>query len=230
MALDFIDLFEIVKCIKQLTSPLHVLSLGHPDILATPEAIAPLIGDRLLSIDNDRVRKERIGESREDCIGSAFGFFEALDATLYTLDKRELFGIDKMVDLNNPISGDSGEHVDKYDLVVDPGTSEHIFNIGQVLSTIVRATKVGGFVYHINPMVMINHGYWNFSPVAYKDFYTVNGFDIVMIKGRDKNGLFDVPYTTKYKPGPAAKLMIVCVARKIRAMRDIIWPMQEKYV
>src|SRR5712671_2550659 len=145
MALDFVDLFEITKCIKQLSPPLHVLSLGHPDILATPEAIAPLIGDRLLTIANERVRRERIGNSLENCVGSAFGFFEALDSTLHTLDKRELFGISKMVDLNNSINCDGREHVDKYDLVIDPGTSEHIFNIGQVLSTIVRAVKVGGF-------------------------------------------------------------------------------------
>src|SRR5712671_3063084 len=119
MALDFVDLFEITKCIKQLTPPLHVLSLGHPDILATPQAIAPLIGGKLLIINNDRVRKERIGDSQENCVGSAFGLFKAFNAKLYTLDKRGLFGINKMVDLNNPINGEGREHVDKYDLVID---------------------------------------------------------------------------------------------------------------
>jgi len=56
MALDFIDLFEI-QMYKQLTPPIHVLSLGHPTFLQTPETIAPLINNRLLTIDNKRVRK-----------------------------------------------------------------------------------------------------------------------------------------------------------------------------
>jgi len=92
MALDFIDLFEITKCIKQLTPPLHVLSLGHRTFLPTPETIAPLINNRLLTIDNKRVRKERIGDSQENCVVLLLGFSKTLGAyVIYSRQTRSFW-------------------------------------------------------------------------------------------------------------------------------------------
>lgn len=225
MALQACDLFIIANLVRNGIQPSHVLSLGHPDILATPDEVAPIFDGKLLSIDNERVRQERIGPSRNECIGSAYSFFDELRAKLTCFDKRSSFGIHENPDLNYPV-GD--QHNDFYSLVVDPGTIEHVMNVGEVLSSIVRALRVGGHAYHVSPMSMLNHGYWNFSPVTYHDFYMANGFEIVRLEGRRKKGTtFPIPATDRFKEN--TNLMIVCVARKMRAVDKITWPMQEKY-
>lgn len=225
MALIIQDLYVIANLVRIGIKPSHVLSLGHPDILATPDEVAPIFDGKLLSTDNERVRQERIGPSRNECIGSAYSFFDELRAKLTCFDKRSSFGIHENPDLNYPV-GD--QHNDFYSLVVDPGTIEHVMNVGEVLKSIVRMLRVGGYVYHVSPMSMFNHGYWNFSPVAYYDFYTANGFENVRLEGRRKNGgSFDVPTTSRFKEN--SNLMITCVARKIKQLDNIVWPVQAKY-
>jgi hypothetical protein len=225
MALQAVDLFIIADLMRNGIQPSHVLSFGHPDILATPDELASLFEGRLLPIDSERVRRERVGAFRDGAIGSAYGFFSELNSELTCFDKRDLFGIDENLDLNYPIDV---RHHGSYSLIIDPGTIEHVMNVGEALSSIVRALRVGGHAYHISPMSMLNHGYWNFSPVTYHDFYMANGFEIVRLEGRRKKGTtFPIPATDRFKEN--TNLMIVCVARKMRAVEKITWPMQEKY-
>jgi hypothetical protein len=71
------------------------------------------------------------------------------------------------VDLNYP-----EDWPEKYDVVIDGGTAEHCFNVGQVFANILSAVRPdGGIVVHVNPLNMMNHGFWNISPTAYADFY-----------------------------------------------------------
>ena len=227
MALDAAEVVIIADLVRNGPQPAKILSLGHPDILATPEDIQSLFDGRLLPIDNERVRRERIGKSSERCIGSAFILFEALDASLTALDRRDLYGVEENVDLNYPIAE---RHRSAYSLVIDPGTTEHILNIGQALTTVVQSMRVGGYAYHQSPMVMLNHGYWNYSPAAYHDFYTANGCEIVRLEGRRKGMWFPVPATERFRAeGEGGRLLIMCVARKVREVEKITFPMQVKY-
>jgi SAM-dependent methyltransferase len=61
-------------------------------------------------------------------------------------------------------------------LVIDMGTSEHIFNVAQVFKNIVQLLKVGGVVIHLSPVSWFNHGFYNFNPLLFNEFYTANGF------------------------------------------------------
>ena len=225
MALRSQDLVIIADLIRNGVQPSYVLSLGHPDILATPDELKEVFDGKLLSIDNSQVRRERIGNSDDKCIGSAYGFFDLLGAKLVCFDKRSLFGINENLDLNYPIDA---HHHDSYSFVIDPGTIEHVMNIGEGLTSIIRVLRVGGYIYHVSPMSMLNHGYWNFSPVTYYDFYTANGFEIIRLEGRRKKGMsFEVPTTARFKEN--TNLMIVCVARKLHNVDKINWPIQSKY-
>jgi len=228
MALDLADVALIVDLVRRGPQPARILGLGHPDILATPAELAPLFGGRLLPADNERMRRDRLGKSPEDCLGSAVVLCDALGAELVALDRRDLFGVAENVDLNYPLAE---RHRGAYSLVIDPGTIEHILNAGQALASVLGALRVGGHAYHASPMVMLNHGYWNFSPAAYHDFYTANGCEIVRLEGRRKGRPFAVPATRRFRPeGEGGKLMLTCVARKLRETDAVVWPMQEKYL
>ena len=59
----------------------------------------------------------------------------------------------------------------RFDIIIDPGTLEHCFNIAQAFDNIDRMLRVGGVVYHQNAIAFPNHGLWSISPTAYFDFY-----------------------------------------------------------
>lgn len=81
-----------------------------------------------------------------------------------------------VVDLNNPIEDD--RLLNKYDAIFDFGTSEHCFNLPQVLRNITDILKVGGSIIQSLPINnWINHGYYQISPVLLYDFYAANGFE-----------------------------------------------------
>ena len=100
------------------------------------------------------------------------------------------------------------------------------------MANIAGALKVGGIVYHANPLVMINHGFYNFSQQFYFEFYSANGFEILemfvveVTTGRlriepvDPVGSFPLRST--------ANRTIQVIARKVRDV-EIFWPTQTKY-
>jgi hypothetical protein len=63
-----------------------------------------------------------------------------------------------------------------FDLVLDPGTIEHVFDIKTALTNIMGALKVGGIVIHQVPVYSFNGGYYSINPNVLNDFYTINGF------------------------------------------------------
>lgn len=67
-----------------------------------------------------------------------------------------------VVDLSKPVPD---EHVGRYDVVTNFGTSEHIASQEDVFANIHRMTKVGGAMIHSVPLV----GYWlRHCPYRYK--------------------------------------------------------------
>jgi len=93
------------------------------------------------------------------------------------------------LNINYPIPKD---FVNKYDCLWDGGTTEHVFNVFECLSNIVRLLKVGGRIIHSVPVSgYINHGYYQFSPILFFDFYNANGFtdiEAVIIELNSKQG------------------------------------------
>ena len=77
---------------------------------------------------------------------------------------------EEIADLNEPQRWQN-----KFGVVVNPGTLEHCFNIGQAWANAWGAVALGGHLLSVVPVSMLNHGYWNVSPIAFVDWCTVNG-------------------------------------------------------
>ncbi len=75
---------------------------------------------------------------------------------------------DIRIDLNNSIPDDLRE---KFDLVFDAGSVEHVMNVCQAMQNLVDIVKVGGKFVHTQFIGdQTNHGYWTISPNYYLDF------------------------------------------------------------
>jgi hypothetical protein len=218
------------RLLKELdTDGKTCLCLGYPDLLVLPEEISGTY-DELA--DAERIRQwhrwpHPVYDTSE-VLTKELGFKEIDYA-----DIVQTRGPERIVDLNYPT--DWGK---EYDIIIDGGTAEHCFNIGQVFSNIVAAVRPnGGIVIHINPLNMLNHGFWNINPTAYHDFYKDNGFEMISASG--VGGPLDDRTVVSYNDAHLRRrfdfeqtveitniIALRCTGKK---NSRIIWPMQSKY-
>ena len=179
-----------IKFILQLTKKHNlkgpVLTLGNQDIYATENELknwickaglplrVPSIVYYSQSQDLSKINPEAVKYIHARTF---FEFIGIKPEEYYDIDK---FPFDKPVivhDLQKPIDE---KYYNLFDFVLDSGTIEHIFDMKSLMSNIVYFTKVGGFVLHFTPAHnFLNHGFYQFSPTFFYDFYKANGFEIV---------------------------------------------------
>jgi hypothetical protein len=81
---------------------------------------------------------------------------------------------DYLIDLNNDIGKELEE---QFDVIVDVGTLEHVFDISTALFNLAKMLKIGGQIILILPASgCIDHGFYSFSPTLLFDFFSNNGF------------------------------------------------------
>jgi SAM-dependent methyltransferase len=99
---------------------------------------------------------------------------ESLDASPYE-------GCDHVADLNAP---EPPDHLrDRYDLVVDAGTLEHVFHLPNALRFCHALLKDGGRMIHMSPASnFVDHGFYMMSPTLFHDYYTANGWSVQQMR------------------------------------------------
>jgi hypothetical protein len=100
-------------------------------------------------------------------------FFQALGAReLNFMDATPYEGADLVHDLNEPIPESLHEN---YDLVVDGGTLEHVFNFPLALKSTMEMVRVGGHAIFLTPTNnWTGHGFYQLSPELYHQVLTEN--------------------------------------------------------
>jgi hypothetical protein len=147
---------------------------------------------------------------------SLIGGLTCVDAIAH--DGREV-----VADLNHP--HDFGE----FDLVIDAGTTEHCFNVGQAIVNAANAVKVGGYILHTNPVSMGNHAFYNFCPTLMWDFYKANGFTIERLELRDRMGEGqNVPFHPAGRFPLGNNWAMYCLAKR-QERKPLSYPIQGKY-
>jgi SAM-dependent methyltransferase len=90
-------------------------------------------------------------------------------------DVSDYEGATLLLDLNNPVARDLDQ---QFDVILDIGTIEHIYDVPAALENLSRMLKVGGQLILILPASnAIDHGFYCFSPTLLYDYFKANGFD-----------------------------------------------------
>ncbi len=77
----------------------------------------------------------------------------------------------------------------KYDLVINNGTGEHVFNQYALYLNFHNLTKVKGIMLNIVPFIdWINHGFYNFNPIFFADLAASNNYQIIKMALSNRNG------------------------------------------
>ena len=212
---------------------IKALCLAYPDLLVPKAALVQFFSEDLVNRlpvreDADKIWQwHGLGGCKEPLFDTS-ALFGELGVDIDVVDIVKARGDERIVDLNERLPEDLHS---SYDLVIDTGTCEHCFNVGQAFMNSCAAVNVGGHLMHAAPMSKCNHGFWNFCPTVYPDFFEDNGFQIVFMKGvvgNLKNGmkLFDLkPFARSELPSES---VIYVVAKRV-SDQELRWPVQRKY-
>jgi hypothetical protein len=161
----------------------NVLMIGRQSLTVTARDVRQLLG---LPISNDvktDLRHLRLGPGVY-----AEQFFELMGATrVHSMDKAAYEGATVLHDLNMPVP----EAVHRaYDLIVDGGSIEHVFNVPMAFTNYMKMLRVGGH-YVCNTAInnYSGHGFYQLSPeLFFAAFSPENGFLVLEACMYEENG------------------------------------------
>lgn len=116
-----------------------------------------------------------------DSGGFAEPFFKLLGGeTIESLDYSDFEGATLIYDLNSPISQ---TQQNKYSVVFDGGTLEHVFNFPIAIKNCMDMLAIGGHFVSLTPTNnYCGHGFYQFSPELFFTLFTQqNGFKIKLV-------------------------------------------------
>ncbi|KAA0579306.1 hypothetical protein [Azospirillum sp. Sh1] len=161
-----------------------MLELGPQDILTTEPVLQSVLND-LFGDEKGREAKESIIQDGTFLPNAQVALYKSLGASSYVsldfLDSRSRY----RMNLNDPV-----DIAERFDILTNFGTSEHIFNIGMSFRNADFLTKQNGIILFILPTFgHINHGFYNIHPTLYFDFAKMNEYSIEDILYIDNFGV-----------------------------------------
>lgn len=191
-----------------------LLCAGYPDILV-PEALL----DRAVDVSKLKWREDSAEISKWHGtpwltrIPESGSVFEQMGYSMTVIDIAKVRGPEIVLDLNYP-----QPMLGEYDLVIDCGTCEHVFNAGQAMVTLAEAVKPGGAIIQVLPLNAPNHGFWNASPTLMQDFYDANGFRIHTLWGvygpLNLQRIFELEREKRFRLPDGIDSWMMCVATR----------------
>jgi SAM-dependent methyltransferase len=175
-----------------------VLTLGQQDVYTTIENAIRIISSYGISntLGSDFDTKPKIdswiGTSLENNT-NAQAVFTLLGADkVYACDYSDYENPDFTFDLNYPVGE---EYKEKFDVIFDSGTLEHVFDVPAALKNINYMLKKGGRMIIFSPSSnSIDHGFYSFSPTLFFDYFESLAYKNMKAYLRETN-----PYNTNFK-------------------------------
>ncbi len=155
-----------------------VVTLGRQHVYVTGDelrALARQHGVTLRSIPEALHREPPLaaqGFLSDDCLLEMIGF-----QRIVRVDYSDYEAPDAILDLNAPETPEALKGA--FDLVLDSGTIEHVFDIAAAIRHCCRMVNVGGRVIHLTPSSnCVEHGFHSVSPTLFADFYSASRFEV----------------------------------------------------
>src|SRR6266550_2384408 len=154
----------------------RVLVIGKQEVWGTGQEVrrwleesglTPAACEIQLALKQDFRRLQFI---QDTSVFKLMGFREVVN-----LDNSDYEGAEIIGDLNRPLDGELLVKAGRFDLIIDAGCLEHIFNVPQVLRNFYHLAADRGTVIHILPSSnLVDHGFYTFSPTLFQDYYGAN--------------------------------------------------------
>lgn len=169
MGLDINSVLFLIDARKRGTEFGEVLTLGRQDLNVYPTKMAHVLESHGYPAQAFK---------GDDKVLYAEPCFLSLGAKkVHSLDMSNFEGAGFVHDLNQPIPPELKE---RFDLVYDGGTLEHIFQFPTALKNCMEMVRPGGHLFiHTGTNNWCGHGFYQFSPeLFFRAFSEENGFEV----------------------------------------------------
>lgn len=154
-----------------------IATLGRQHVYVTDADLRRLAterGVRLADFQGTLHREPTLaarGFLSDDSLFAALGF-----SGVVRIDYSDYESADEILDLNT--SAASERLRNRFDVILDSGTMEHVFHVPHLLGHLHRMLKVGGRIIHLSPASnCVEHGFYSFSPTFFSDYYAANRYE-----------------------------------------------------
>ncbi len=153
----------------------RLLTLGHQILALHPSEVAFFRDEYRKAFDSPSVTPLDHYRWTDYADGFLRDFLNASSITV--LDASAYEGADTIHDMNTPVP--EAWH-GQYDVVIDSGSLEHIFNFPVAIANLANILKVGGTMFITTPANnLMGHGFYQFSPeLMFRIFTEANGFSV----------------------------------------------------
>jgi len=174
----------------------HVLVLGQQAVYMTLNELEIIAKNHkklnLSELPKDFDTKNKIPTwfgTKNDLNTNVQTIFKLLGANKVSIcDISSYENPDFLIDLNDPIDE---KLKNKFDVIFDCGTLEHIFNFPTAMWNLVSMLKTDGVLYLALPSSnAIDHGFYSYSPGLFYDYFNENGFTVLSCYLREGSPLF----------------------------------------
>ena len=167
MGIRIIDInFLLLKLKKKKYK--NILILGYQDIYFNHDYLNFLKKRYFYNKYDDKFDINN-NNGQIDCLE----LFKLLSDKIDIMDVSSYEGANLVYDLSSNFEELPKDYRDKYELILDWGTSEHVFNIVNCYLNINAMLASGGEYVCLTPMnSMPDHGYYQISPNFYFDFFS----------------------------------------------------------
>jgi hypothetical protein len=213
-----------------------VVSLGRQNVVLHPKHLRLLSKIARAGAWLDNYQR---GDFADEMFRSAFGFDR-----IESIDISGFEGAGVVADISKPLPA---ELLGQFDLAVDGGTLEHVFDYPSGVANLMRLVRVGGVVYTQNPCSgLAGHGFYQFSPeLMYRVFSPENGFHIefvriaqsrtIIVEQTVDHSVYDVAdpahVGARVNVQGGRPTMLLCLATKVADVEPFQQPpMQSDYV
>lgn len=100
-----------------------------------------------------------------------------------SIDMSDYEGASIVHDMNLPLADRRPDLAGQFDLVIDGGTLEHVFNFPVAVANLMFLARKGGYILSANPANnLCGHGFYQFTPELMRRIYSAaNGFQAELI-------------------------------------------------
>lgn len=226
MAIESILLGAIAEVRKALATRrnIRMLSAGYPDILLNRSQIdgildADWIDDIPARLDSATIAQWHGLTDRLPEVVDSAALFARLGIQLSVIDAIPQRGGEIIADLNYPVDIST---IGTHDIVLDSGTPEHVFHVGQALLTLASLVNEGGYIIQALPLNGFNHGFYNINPTLLVDLYSAeHGFQLLHLHGyhslMTQPKVFEVVHHGRFRGVPENSIL-VAIAKRIRSV------------
>jgi hypothetical protein len=228
------SLRDVVGKVRKQTKRPRVVTFSCQDVIASRETLAEIFGEDLVSRlrwrpDASDIVRWHKSEHVSVEVADWSSLLSELGCSSTVCDLQEFRGGEVRLDLN--LSPPAWLR-QAFDVAID-NVATHCANASQALLSIADAVVSGGYVVHVTPLLMVNHGYWLLSPCLLREFYEHNGFEVRRHTAyvHDRKGEYqELPLdVSRRMRGIPDDAMQIFVARR-KTLQPLSWPLQKKFV